>query len=70
MENIASLPFLISFTLSSANVVGSSARPSGSKYWPPGYKSLPSPTPGSPLILKPSTSPIRTTWKPSTARIL
>uniref|UniRef100_A0A2P2L089 Chlorophyll a-b binding protein 13ic n=1 Tax=Rhizophora mucronata TaxID=61149 RepID=A0A2P2L089_RHIMU len=33
---MASLPFLISFTFSSANVAGSSARPRGSKYWPPG----------------------------------
>ncbi|KAK2985764.1 hypothetical protein RJ640_025772, partial [Escallonia rubra] len=35
MENMASLPFLSSFTLSSANASGSSARPNGSKL-PPG----------------------------------
>ena len=37
MENMASRPFFSSFTFSSANASGSSARPSGFKL-PPGYK--------------------------------
>ena len=44
IENMASRPFFSSFTFSSANASGSSARPSGSKL-PPGYRgSLTSPS--------------------------